>query len=391
MKAIAAKHILTALGATTCVLVAALSGSARAAQFCVTTGNQLQTALNTAASNDQDDVIKVVRGTLTSNMNAPQDYQWRYFFVSGDADNALVISGGWSSGDNCQVPNTLDPSQTVLDAQHIGGVLNVQPHTNSGGIDLLGDISISNLTFTRGTSYGGHVGASAGVRIYVPNATTSASLIFDNNLVIAGASASTGVSITDLYIGGGGFLRVRNNIFHANNLTHSSTTGVSVRTSGAAVAFVNNNTIYDNTVASSRPGLITNGVMTLSNNAIGDNNSSTAIPQSTYQFFAQDASPLTLRNNHFQTMAFAGGTLPAIQTGTTTGVPQWTQFGSRMVPDAVSQLRNSGLNNPSGGLPSIDFSGSARVVDGTVDRGAVEAPSIPVALPDAIFASGFED
>ena len=55
-----------------------------------------------------------------------------------------------------------------------------------------------------------------------------------------------------------------------------------------------------------------------------------------------------------------------------------------MVPDAlpaVSPLRDSGDNNPAGGVPNIDFSGQPRIVNAIIDRGAVEAADAPPAVP----------
>ena len=48
-----------------------------------------------------------------------------------------------------------------------------------------------------------------------------------------------------------------------------------------------------------------------------------------------------------------------------------------MVPDLVSPLRDSGDNTPTGQVPNIDFSGQPRIVNLTIDRGAVEADAPP--------------
>jgi hypothetical protein len=52
-----------------------------------------------------------------------------------------------------------------------------------------------------------------------------------------------------------------------------------------------------------------------------------------------------------------------------------------MVPNTVSPLRDSGLNSPTGGVPNIDFVGAARVINGTIDRGAVEAAQLTLVGP----------
>ena len=73
----------------------------QAAQFCVSTGTQLANALNSAATNDQDDAIRIVKTTLTGTSNPAGNPRWSYRPGSNDLDNNLTLTGGWSSGDNC--------------------------------------------------------------------------------------------------------------------------------------------------------------------------------------------------------------------------------------------------------------------------------------------------
>ncbi|MDQ1240632.1 MAG: hypothetical protein QG577_2818, partial [Thermodesulfobacteriota bacterium] len=56
------------------------------ANFCVTTGTELQTALTTAASNGEDDTIKIVQGTYTGN----------FVYAFSEANN-LTVEGGYTS------------------------------------------------------------------------------------------------------------------------------------------------------------------------------------------------------------------------------------------------------------------------------------------------------
>ncbi|HET6563926.1 MAG TPA: choice-of-anchor Q domain-containing protein, partial [Xanthomonadales bacterium] len=55
--------------------------------------------------------------------------------------------------------------------------------------------------------------------------------------------------------------------------------------------------------------------------------------------------------------------------------------GSVMVPNVESPLRDSGLNTPVGGALSIDFRGNPRIVNTTMDRGAIEAEAPPQVGP----------
>jgi len=362
-----------------------LCPTAQAAVFCVSSGNQLQNALEIADGNDQDDVIRIVRGTHTSDINGPQDYHWRFWYANIDADDSLTISGGWSTGNNCATQVTLDPSQTILDGENLGPVFNIQPFGT--GITMSGDITMSNLTFARGRGQAFNGGGyPVALRVWVPDATSSTALTFDNLLMVSSQSAAEGVSIAEFLISGAGALRVRNSIFHGNTLTHNNTAGIYVRATGNAVGYINNNSVFGNTTQSPRSGFIGGGTLTFSNNAVADNQSSSVALNQTRQMFAETASTISLYNNHFQTLGTSNGSF-AVNASTTSGDPQWTQSGSRMVPNTVSQLRNSGRNAPSGGLPEIDFSGDNRVVNDTVDRGAVEGAFIAEIGPVVTAAS----
>jgi len=83
--------------------------SSYAATFCVADESQLQNALSTASSNGQDDVIRIVQGTYYGN----------FVYASTEAFD-LIIEGGYNTG--C-LEITLDPTNTILDAQYNGRVL----------------------------------------------------------------------------------------------------------------------------------------------------------------------------------------------------------------------------------------------------------------------------
>ncbi|MBL8300632.1 MAG: hypothetical protein JNN30_20020, partial [Rhodanobacteraceae bacterium] len=99
-----------------CALVLAWSsGTAQARLFCVTTGNDLATAMETAAFNSQDDEIRIRTGTLVRSGTTAGVPRWEYNIGvgAGDTSYSLTISGGWS---DCST-QVADPRLTELDAQ----------------------------------------------------------------------------------------------------------------------------------------------------------------------------------------------------------------------------------------------------------------------------------
>ncbi|HLF29552.1 MAG TPA: IPTL-CTERM sorting domain-containing protein [Xanthomonadales bacterium] len=351
-------------GVCALMLMLAYGSVAEAATFCVTSGNQLNQALDAAGFNGQDDTIKVATGTHITDFHAPGAYQWSFEPVVGvDYEGSLTISGGWNAADNCQTQSTLDPAATVLDARYWGPVFVAAMVFE----DFTGTLQISNLTFYRGES--NDILSDAAMRVISQRGT----LTFDNILVTGNRSGANSSRIATISLNASGTLKLRNSQFLNNSFTHSSSGGLSFSTTNGAVGIFTNNSISVNTATISRMGLESFGIVTLSNNAIGDN-SSTANPS--YDFLSNAPTSLTLNKNHFQTVSISNGA-PSSEIDTTTGDPDWTLVGSRMVPDAVSPLRDSGDNSPLGGVPSIDFSGQPRIVNLTIDRGAVEADAPP--------------
>lgn len=342
-------------------------GSTLAAQHCVSTGTQLANALNSAASNDQDDEIRIVATTLSGTSNPAGNPRWNYSPGANDLDNNLTITGGWSSGNNCNSQVSTDPTDTVLDAAHNGRALNFLVT----GTPLEGDVVLRNFTITRGSST--TQGTATSLQWLVTGSAVS-SLLAENILVIAASSATSNVMPVTIDHNGSGNAKVRNIIVYGNSTT--ATGGISIRASGTAYAVLSNASIFANHCACAAAGLNASGVVTLSNNAVADNTSSAA---TSFQFRSDVPGGLTLRNNHFGTKSMAGS--PSSESGTTTGDAQWTQVGSIIVPDAISPLRDSGLNSPTGQLASTDFKGDARIVNTTVDRGAIEAEAIPFIGP----------
>ncbi len=149
-----------------------LGGFTWGEEFCVSNAMQLQNALTEAATNGEDDIIRVEQGT----------YRGNFIFDSSEGDS-LTLLGGFDRG--CET-RTLDPSNTILDGKNTGRVLYIN---NPGGY-LGGDIIIDGFTIQNGNTAemaGGIYAASCVMG--TPGRITIKDNIIKNN------SASTGGGI----------------------------------------------------------------------------------------------------------------------------------------------------------------------------------------------------
>ncbi|MCC6561315.1 MAG: hypothetical protein IT478_08160, partial [Xanthomonadales bacterium] len=79
----------------------------QAATFCVANSAELAAALDAADSNGANDDVRVRSGSFTAPVGG-----FRYEADPSDADNSLVLSGGWN-GAGC-VARTLGAGATLL-------------------------------------------------------------------------------------------------------------------------------------------------------------------------------------------------------------------------------------------------------------------------------------
>lgn len=346
-----------------------------AADYCVSTGAQLTNALAAAHNNGQSDTIKIVEGTLTSGAGNAMD-QWSYFPTETDAATALTLIGGYEAGcAGVNPPN--DATATVLDGQHRGTTLGISTSKVS---DFSGQITVKNLTITRGRA--SNNGSASGIGLVANNATVSARLELERTLVVGSHSFVAPSGSVKVSIAPAGSARIKGNIVHGNTVVASTgSPGMNVVAGTSAYAVVHNNSIFNNVGNQVGAGMALCGTLTLANNAVAQNTPSgwESTEAQVHTYAGSCTTGLTLRNNHFENYYWIG--TPDSEQGTTTGNPQWTISGSFPVANAVSPLRDSGLNNPLTGLTSVDIRGHARIINGTVDRGAVEADVVPATGP----------
>jgi hypothetical protein len=121
-------------------LLAGSTVTAQAATFCVANPSEIQTAFFAAATNGQDDEIRIQAGTLfpTSVL----------FYAPGEAF-ALDVSGGWNAACVDQTPN---PALTILDGADSRSLIAMNSTVDAA-------LSLSNFTIRNGLRANGGAGA----------------------------------------------------------------------------------------------------------------------------------------------------------------------------------------------------------------------------------------
>jgi hypothetical protein len=215
---------------------------ARGASFCAHSAAEIQTALTTAATNGEDDVIMIAAGSYALATS---------LVFSSSEPHAISIQGGFSP-----LCDSFTRTETTLDGQHQLRPLYV------GSVN--GNVQVAFLTFAaglaaNGNSGGGLIAASdAGDVDVVLNR-------FIGNRAMAQAGALYAYSSS-------GSVRVRNNLLVANR---GGEVGGLVVVQPAGEADVVSNTIVANTsdAANAPAGLALSGNahFTLSNNIVWNN------------------------------------------------------------------------------------------------------------------------
>jgi hypothetical protein len=342
-----------------------VSPAGQAASFCAQNGSQLQAALSVAATNDQDDEIRVTTGTKTFAVPIGFPHVFGYAIQSSaEEDNDLLISGGWNS--NCTSAQA-GAQHTVLDGQNQDAhVLEVSRHS-AYLVDPRGSYIVRNLTIT-GAGYGNNA-----IRGLLATDGNSAEMLLDRVQVRGGrggiyvyggrpdlanvlvTEVDGGNDVIDLAPSRTG-ARIVHSTVHANRMNPILNDHCPLRLSGMSLVANNlafGNTNYDGVVV--RDGCIaTNAVQ-----------------------YAPD-----IVNNHFRSvwMDFLSG---QNSTGTTAGVPATEAI--TVGGYSTFQARFGDLQNSAVALipaPPYDVFGRIRVQQWAADRGAVEsnycrAPTLP--------------
>ena len=212
------------------MVLAAATPVAFGATFCATNGTQLQSYLNTAASNNESDEIKLTLGSFTASPG-PNGYLFEYI---SNSSHDLVMSGGWTEG--CGAPTNFG-NLTTLDGQDAHAVLRFDLRGGS-----LAEITVRGVTIANGLRGAGTI-AGAGLEVY-SNSTTSLLMNFDRLVVRDNVHLGSDGAVRFLIEGDGQFNLT--NFLVTGNATESNAAMVITQWFAGSSVRMNQSTITDN-------------------------------------------------------------------------------------------------------------------------------------------------
>ena len=340
------------------------STQAHAAVFCVKTSSDLTSALGQAASNGQDNVIKIATGTIASTQ------QFTYS-QSGAFD--LDIEGGWSA--DCTTQRR-DASLTILDGTSAGIAGGLSLETLSKGNITLRYLTLQNYV-------GGYYTLSMAAL-----QDGNGDLRIENCMFRTNTAADKGdvVRLYNLYSGSGAAYFL-DNALTGNIVSSSGVVARLVSESTASICRIcaNNNTVSGNTISSASTGAMeissSTGAIYLANNVFWGNVGGDLYVEGSYDHGAGAYLPVLMNND----IGVEGGTTPA--AGSTGNISIDPQFVNAAAGNyrlrATSPARDVGDNTPPGTIRNYDLDGTARIDGALVDMGAYE-------FHDVIFDDSFD-
>jgi len=191
----------------------------------------LQAALDAAElNNGKDNTIRLAQGEYIGNFG---------YFPAGNNIGGLTVTGGWNADFSAQA---LDPTNTILNGNNLGTVLNLKAEDLSNPVVIAGNLTVEGVTITKGKGYigGGLIALTA-----VPSLLEIKNCILENNHAddAAGGCAIGVYDFVSTTLGGETYLV--NNIIR-NNKAVINGAGCAVISSGLAV--ISNNLVYGNIV-----------------------------------------------------------------------------------------------------------------------------------------------
>ena len=313
--------------------------SAFAANYCVDSTNQLRTALASAATSIEDDVVRLVRG------NYPLGSA-----LSGSFNGSLVLRGGYAA--NCPaLGRSLDASETRIYGTTVHAAL----------VDLglrNGDLEIDGLSFED----------LAGVQV-----TDNTSGAVANGQVWVRRSRFVGNEYGLAVLTRHKNVRVENNLFLNNRslccASEFLSNGLAVRHSAADAPDITVDVLF-NTILGSPKSLVIQGGAPFSFPPRIQNNILRGTNRPSGYCLKIDATQVYARNNIWcDFLTEDGGGFDSNQAN----VDADPLLDAGYVPQSQSPALNSGTALVAGGVSSTDLDGGPRTIGSRPDRGALES------------------
>lgn len=336
-----------------------LSPGASAATFCVTTPAEFQAALTTAASNGEDDVIRVHQGNYALTQQ---------LLFDSSQTNGLDISGGWFSFPTPCAVQFPDASTTVLDGQGATGGLNIVSREV-----VPGTYRVGNLTIRRTRNTG--LGETSGLEVSFLS-TLSPGTVDLYNLILRENGQPPGPLINSVGIATFGpmNLRVRSTLV-ADNFG-PGIVGVHAQGVTSGSVYLQHLTVAGNQgTGNGFAGVVKAGAanLTVENSIVWGNTSANA----------QGNCPLAVTNADRLRFVIATSVCGQ-QSGSNIGVqfvnPRFIDNDFRI--GSNSPAFDIGMNPPTMPLTTRDIENNPRVLGNKPDLGAYESTGL--------FANGFE-
>jgi len=358
------------------LLLLTITSAVNSATFCVTTSAALQQAFDTAAGNNQADIIKIKIGDYIAPSGGFQ-------YQGANENHGLEISGGWTPffGNPCAFQlNTTSPLETILDGNSLARVLLIYAGATTD------NFKVSGLTFINGFADNQY---SGGLR-FLSLGNFSGNFLLERSAFINNEATRASALLVDGGINNNSKLTIANNLFIGN---HGEYITVYIQPNDSWGVYFTNNTLMSNTVTgNSNGGLsipITGSASAyVANNIISNNSGFDAV----LSINVSASGETYLYNNNIGTQF---GTIS--QSANNISIPplfeEATPSSFTYIPATNSQMIDTGIHpQPPTPLPptffdawalgETDFQGNPRVQGAKVDMGAFET--------ELIFANGFE-
>jgi len=342
------KLLVTAFILVFCLIGSDVAVFVSAEDFCINSASDLVGALNEAAGNGEDDVIRVVRGTYLT----PGE-PFTYFGIQEDF--GLELLGGYA--EQC-ASRILDPTNTILDGQNSNQVIDITPANAT-----FGDLLFQGFTVQNGNAPSFETGglSIAGVAGFFGSVTVEFN-IFVGNLSSSGSGGLSGGSDN-------GLTRIDNNLI-VDNHSVGGWGGGQINCNGSEF-FITNNTFADNSGPVDGGLRISGSVPTwITNNIFWDN--------AGWDLNLGSMTPILMHNDIDDLL----GTPDPGSVNNLSIDPEFVGGGDYHLKVSSSTV-NVGWNFPAGGLPIQDLEGGPRIQGSVVDMGAYESP--------VLFTDDFEE